>query len=103
MRFPVQFLDAIELGTAISDDLAGADQKLGKTTATAGARIIGSWGGSVAGAKLGAMLGASIGSVVPILGTAVGGIAGGIILGVVGSYAGSWAGETIVDITDIWE
>lgn len=96
-------LDAIELGTAISDDLAGADQKLGKTTATAGARIIGSWGGSVAGAKLGAMLGASIGSVVPILGTAVGGIAGGIILGVVGSYAGSWAGETIVDITDIWE
>lgn len=97
-------MDAIEPGNAIQSDLNDADQKLGKTTALAGASIIGSWGGGALGAEVGAYAGATIGTAIfPGVGTLIGGALGGVVTGTAGSAAGSTLFEWIVDITDIWE
>lgn len=97
-------IDAVELGNAIQTDLNDADQKLGKTTVSAGMSIIGSWGGGALGAKFGAYIGAGIGTAIfPGVGTLIGGAVGGLALGIAGSAGGSALGEWVVEITDIWE
>lgn len=92
-------LDAIELGTAIYEDVKDADNFPEKRTVSTAIEIGGRWTGSVLGAQKGAAVGAVIGSAFPVVGTAIGGTIGGILGGVGGSYLGGWLGESIVDIT----
>ena len=95
-------LDALEIAEAVERDLNDADRKLGRTTSSAVASIVGSWGLGVAGAKSGAALGAAIGTaILPGVGTAIGGTAGGLVLGIVGSSFGSRLGNYIIDITEL--
>lgn len=95
-------LDALEIAEAVERDLNDADRKLGRTTSSAVASIVGSWGLGVAGAKSGAALGTAIGTaILPGVGTAIGGTTGGLVLGIVGSSFGSKLGNFVVDITEL--
>ena len=96
-------LDAIELGTAIYDDVKDADNFIEKRTVSTAVEIGSRWTGSVLGAQKGAAVGAAIGSAFPVVGTAVGGAIGGVIGGVGGAYLGGWIVECVVDITWLYE
>lgn len=89
-------LDALELGTAINEDLKDTDKKLGITTAAAAASIGGSWAGSALGAKAGALLGSLTGPVVPIAVPVL-----SIVGGIAGSFGGDKLAQWIIDITDV--
>ena len=92
-------LDAIELGTAIYEDIKDSDNFPEKETVSTAVEIGSRWTGSVLGAKAGAIAGATVGSAFPVIGTAVGGAVGGLIGGIVGSCTFSKLGEYVVDIT----
>ena len=92
-------LDAIELGTAISEDIKDSDNFLEKGTVSTAVEIGSRWTGFVLGAKAGAIAGATVGSTFPVIGTAAGGAVGGLIGGIVGSCTFSKLGEYVVDIT----
>ena len=96
-------LDALELGLAIKKDLNDADQKLGRTTASAVVSIVGTWGGAIAGAKIGAMVGAVAGAAIAPPLAPIGGLAGGLVLGIVGAAAGDAFAEWVIDITFVGE
>lgn len=89
-------LDALEMGTAIYNDLNDADRKLGKTTVATAASIGGRWAGAAGGAKLGAMGGMAMGPLAPI---AVPVLA--VIGGIGGSFVGDAFARWVVDITYI--
>lgn len=95
-------LDTLELYGAIENDLNDADRKLGRTTSSAVASIVGSWGLGAVGAEGGAVLSAAIGTaILPGVGTAIGGVAGGLVLGIVDSSFGGRLGNYIIDITEL--
>lgn len=87
-------LDAVELCLAIDSDLKDADRKLGKTTASTAASIVGSWSLGIGGAEFGAYLGALTGPAAPIA-IPILSLAGGVI----GSWGGDKLGKLVVDIT----
>ena len=93
-------LEVLELVEAIYIDKQDADKKIGKTTYSALAKVVGSWSLSAISAKGGTALGASVGTAfLPGIGTVVGGVTGGFIFGIIGAYGGDKFGEYIIDIT----
>ena len=92
--------EVFDLSQTIETDLHDADRKIGKTTYSHVASIVGNWSLSAFLSAKGAAAGAAIGTaIMPGVGTAVGGVVGGMTLGLAGSFGGSALGKWVVDIT----